>query len=65
MINEVLKIYEQWGYDRAVREVRDMCFDGRIAVVQRQQIMNVLAEREMGPSQRSMIKKVKKSENKA
>ena len=28
MINEVLKIYEQWGYDRAVREVRDMCFDG-------------------------------------
>jgi hypothetical protein len=27
--------------------------------------MNVLAEREMGPSQRSMIKKVKKSEKKA
>ena len=65
MLNKVLKIYEQWGYDRAVREVRNMCFDGRIAFVQRQQIINIFAEREMGPSQRSITKKVKKSENKA
>jgi|TARA_Y100000310_G_scaffold40937_1_gene38400 hypothetical protein len=56
---EVLSVFNTWGYDRAQEYIRQLNIQGKISVMERSKLMDMIAVKAIIP------KRYKKSEKKA
>ena len=46
---EVLSVFNTWGYDRAREYIRQLNIQGKISVMERSKLMNMIAEKDIIP----------------
>ena len=60
MLETINKYYEEWGYERTIAHLRSLNSSGKIPLMTRVKIQDVITERYLNPSPRALARKYKK-----
>jgi len=59
-LNKVMNYYDEWGYERALQYLRELSSSGKIPLMSRVKIQDIITERCATPSARTLRRKFKK-----
>ena len=56
-LEKVMKYYEEWGYDRTIKYLRELSSSGKIPLESRMKLQNLVVDRYMKPTTRALQRK--------
>ena len=56
-LQKVMKYYEEWGYDRTIKYLRELSSSGKIPLESRMKLQNLVVDRYMKPTTRALQRK--------
>ena len=59
-LEDVMNYYNEWGYDRTIKYLRNLSNNGNIPLTIRVKLQDVITERYINPSPRALIRKFNK-----